>query len=397
MPRKRGRPGIDISGMRFGALVAIEPTEQRARDRQFYWRCRCDCGLEKRVLLGNLRSGTTKSCGCQGSRRLLSQKVEGRCETCGVSVTTRRVGRRKRYCSDRCRPKVSKASDLDVRTCRHCGASFAGSDASRMGHRKFYCSARCSSRASGKTRNAGERLKRRAKLAVRNCAGCGEPFRQTHGHQLRCRKGCGRVAIARCAGCGAERRSKSEVCRSCRHSSRRRMAPCPRCGRKFWPWADGVSHARKFCADPECAAYHRNRLAAIRSAAAEAARALRRRTATCDWCRAEFHTLIPTKRFCSGACLWRANASVKKARRRGAPGVLPSVWEIYARDKGVCQLCKSPVPRQHRPPHPLAATRDHIVPVRHGGSNDIVNIQLAHFKCNTSKGIRKCGSQLRLV
>lgn len=52
----------DISGQRFGRLVAIEPTDER-KGGCVVWRCRCDCGNEKLVPLSNLGTGV-KSCGC---------------------------------------------------------------------------------------------------------------------------------------------------------------------------------------------------------------------------------------------------------------------------------------------------------------------------------------------
>lgn len=57
-PRKR-----DITGMRFGMLVALEPTGE-AVDRSAVWRCRCDCGGEVDTTLHQLRAGYRKSCGC---------------------------------------------------------------------------------------------------------------------------------------------------------------------------------------------------------------------------------------------------------------------------------------------------------------------------------------------
>lgn len=32
--------------------------------RQYYWKCKCDCGNETIVLGTSLRTGITKSCGC---------------------------------------------------------------------------------------------------------------------------------------------------------------------------------------------------------------------------------------------------------------------------------------------------------------------------------------------
>ena len=54
----------NITGLRFGKLVAIEPVENRGHGGAVYWRCKCDCGNEKVINGSNLRRGLTKSCGC---------------------------------------------------------------------------------------------------------------------------------------------------------------------------------------------------------------------------------------------------------------------------------------------------------------------------------------------
>ena len=54
----------DITGLRFGRLVAIEPTEKRDYNGMVYWRCKCDCGKETIVSKKALRHEGTKSCGC---------------------------------------------------------------------------------------------------------------------------------------------------------------------------------------------------------------------------------------------------------------------------------------------------------------------------------------------
>ena len=53
----------DISGQRFGMLVAVRPTGER-RNRSVVWECNCDCGKTTFVLSDNLRGGKTTSCGC---------------------------------------------------------------------------------------------------------------------------------------------------------------------------------------------------------------------------------------------------------------------------------------------------------------------------------------------
>lgn len=52
----------DISGRRFGKLVAIESVGVRGNAR--LWRCACDCGGERVARLGDIKAGMTISCGC---------------------------------------------------------------------------------------------------------------------------------------------------------------------------------------------------------------------------------------------------------------------------------------------------------------------------------------------
>jgi len=54
---------VDISGQRFGKLVALKPTEER-RGRIVVWECKCDCGNTAYVLKSTLMRGSTRSCGC---------------------------------------------------------------------------------------------------------------------------------------------------------------------------------------------------------------------------------------------------------------------------------------------------------------------------------------------
>ena len=53
----------DLTGQRFGKLVAISRVSTDNRSVQ--WLCHCDCGTEKIIDIYNLISGTTKSCGCK--------------------------------------------------------------------------------------------------------------------------------------------------------------------------------------------------------------------------------------------------------------------------------------------------------------------------------------------
>lgn len=54
---------LDLTGNRFGRLVAIEIMPERFSGL-IKWKCRCDCGKIKIALAKTLRNGGTKSCGC---------------------------------------------------------------------------------------------------------------------------------------------------------------------------------------------------------------------------------------------------------------------------------------------------------------------------------------------
>lgn len=63
---RRRFPGLDravedLTGMRFGILVAIRPIRKNGRS---CWICKCDCDREKEVMTNNLKRGNTRSCGC---------------------------------------------------------------------------------------------------------------------------------------------------------------------------------------------------------------------------------------------------------------------------------------------------------------------------------------------
>lgn len=55
----------DITGERFGKLVAIRSTNEKNKQGRYKWLCLCDCGNTTIVEIGNLRkNGGTRSCGC---------------------------------------------------------------------------------------------------------------------------------------------------------------------------------------------------------------------------------------------------------------------------------------------------------------------------------------------
>ena len=61
------RPGmLDLTGMRFGRLVCLSPTDTRDHSGRIQWLCKCDCGNTCLASVSQLKSGYKKSCGCLG-------------------------------------------------------------------------------------------------------------------------------------------------------------------------------------------------------------------------------------------------------------------------------------------------------------------------------------------
>lgn len=53
----------DITGQRFGRLIALENTGEK-QGTLYLWKCKCDCGNEAIANIGDLKIGKVKSCGC---------------------------------------------------------------------------------------------------------------------------------------------------------------------------------------------------------------------------------------------------------------------------------------------------------------------------------------------
>lgn len=54
----------DLTGSRYGNLIAIYRVSMDKHGRSI-WLCQCDCGKTSEVMIGNLTSGNSTSCGCK--------------------------------------------------------------------------------------------------------------------------------------------------------------------------------------------------------------------------------------------------------------------------------------------------------------------------------------------
>lgn len=79
----RKTTAIDLTGRRFGRLLAVN--SDRNAKGQRCWACKCDCGEDSVVLTSRLTSGHTTSCGCL--RREVSKHSATKNKTHGMTRT----------------------------------------------------------------------------------------------------------------------------------------------------------------------------------------------------------------------------------------------------------------------------------------------------------------------
>lgn len=128
---------LDLTGKRFGSLIAKEKAP--SRKKKSYWLCKCDCGVEKEIQTCHLVSGAIKSCGCQSTKFFKSIEettIEYQCILCGklfIKNTPNRC-----YCYD-CSPAgISQAENLKCkkRALKHKLVIYKGGKCERCGYNK---------------------------------------------------------------------------------------------------------------------------------------------------------------------------------------------------------------------------------------------------------------------
>lgn len=67
---------LDLTGQRFGRLVAIRPTEKRDSQHLVIWEFQCDCGNIIERTGRQVKRGNTQSCGCLKREKLIQRNVD---------------------------------------------------------------------------------------------------------------------------------------------------------------------------------------------------------------------------------------------------------------------------------------------------------------------------------
>jgi hypothetical protein len=69
------RKALDLTGKRFGQLIAIKRNGSEKKRGNALWLCQCDCGNLTTTRSSYLRKGVTKSCGCFRNTRLIDPEA----------------------------------------------------------------------------------------------------------------------------------------------------------------------------------------------------------------------------------------------------------------------------------------------------------------------------------
>ena len=64
----------NITNQKFHHLTALFPTEKRSNNGSIIWHCKCDCGEECDVSSNDLKTGNIKTCGCSRKINISNQR-----------------------------------------------------------------------------------------------------------------------------------------------------------------------------------------------------------------------------------------------------------------------------------------------------------------------------------
>jgi 5-methylcytosine-specific restriction endonuclease McrA len=96
-----------------------------------------------------------------------------------------------------------------------------------------------------------------------------------------------------------------------------------------------------------------------------------------------------------------ARSHARRASKLGLGGQQVLLSYLIERDKGRCQIpeCQFRSRKVARlgTKGPGKPSIDHVVPLSRGGTHELSNVQLAHYRCNLEKHNSGSGEQLRLI
>lgn len=127
---------LDLTGQKFGKLLVLKRVP--SKNNKTYWLCRCQCGIEKEIQTGHLKSGTISSCGSSQCKQKILQEYKKECLICKKVFTTNFNNRI--YCYE-CSPKqeegdINKYQKTKKRAIKHQLVIYKGGKCEKCGYDK---------------------------------------------------------------------------------------------------------------------------------------------------------------------------------------------------------------------------------------------------------------------
>lgn len=202
--------------------------------------------------------------------------------------------------------------------------------------------------------------------APRPCEVCSATYTPTHSTQRACGRACGvelwrqarpskkpRPSVQRsCPVCEAALSARERLCSGCRLA---KAAALKSPKMYVYPCVDCCAAAPRLCGPGP-------------------------RPKRCEPCGARYRQAV--RRAGRGE-----KTHAARARKYGGRIETVSRTAVYERDGWTCQLCGDPVNPDRKWPDQMCPSLDHITPLSAGGDHTMDNVRLAHWLCNSLRGV----------
>lgn len=271
---------------------------------------------------------------------------------------------------------------IEKLTCLHCGQEFVNKRSNLGGRRKLFCSDRCRNKHSEKPRRVG--------IRAFVCKHCGKTFEAGHKRKfcsVECRKAHSQKPWVPAA-------VRINYCKHCGKATKRPVFCSRECAFAYSK-AETVKH-QKLLAIKQLIRHLKKRAKELEEKPKKV------RYGVCEVCGATFeYHMGRGRRYCSEACrrkseqamaARRASMAFRRYKRRN--GIDSSLneyvdpYEIFERDGWKCQICGGETPRELRGKNkPNSPELDHITAVCRGGLHNRQNLQCCCRSCNMEKAL----------
>lgn len=124
----------NIINHKFGKLLVIKQLEERGNKGQIKYECVCDCGNSHKVTGESLRSGKSKSCGC--NRKTPPNKIKDRESAIWKYLYQSTVVKRNKSKGFNCDIQLEDFISMSKKECHYCGLLNSNKAQDRRGWNK---------------------------------------------------------------------------------------------------------------------------------------------------------------------------------------------------------------------------------------------------------------------